>query len=122
MNRIAIRIAPLLAALLLVACSTAPDLKPAPVDMPSAFKESAQPALAADGTSWKVAQPAEAQARGEWWLAFNDPVLTGLINEATKANASLAGAAARVKQARALAGITPAAVKRILVKEFEVKQ
>jgi multidrug efflux system outer membrane protein len=108
MNRFTTRIAPLLAALLLVACSTVPELKAPAIDMPSAFKESAEPVQAADGTSWKVAQPAEAQARGEWWLAFKDPVLTGLIEEATKANASLAVAAARVKQARAIAGITEA--------------
>jgi multidrug efflux system outer membrane protein len=100
MNRIAIRIAPLLAALLLVACSTAPDLKPAPLDMPSAYKENA------DSGVWKMAQPAEAQQRGQWWLAFRDPALTALIDEATRANASLAVAAARVKQARALAGMS----------------
>jgi multidrug efflux system outer membrane protein len=100
MNKLAQRIAPLLAALLLVACGSVPELKQPAIDMPSAFKE------APDGTRWKIAQPAEAQARGEWWLAFNDPVLTGLIKEATKANASLAGAAARVKQARALAGMS----------------
>jgi multidrug efflux system outer membrane protein len=99
MNKFAHRIAPLLAALLLVACSTVPQLKQPSIDMPSAFKE------APDGTRWKVAQPAEAQARGAWWLAFKDPVLNGLIDEATRANASLAVAAARVKQARALAGL-----------------
>ena len=102
MNKLAQRMAPLLAALLLVACSTVPELKQPPIDMPSAFKE------APDGTRWKVAQPAEAQARGEWWLAFKDPVLTGLIDEATRANASLAVAAARVRQARALAGLAEA--------------
>lgn len=100
MNKLAQRIAPLLAALLLVACGTVPELKQPAIDMPSAFKE------APDGTRWKIAQPAEAQARGQWWLAFNDPALTGLINDATKANASLAVAAARVKQARALAGMS----------------
>ncbi|MDO8439133.1 MAG: efflux transporter outer membrane subunit [Telluria sp.] len=102
MNTFAKRMAPLLAALLLVACSTVPELKAPPIDMPSAFKE------APDGTTWKVAQPAEAQARGAWWLAFNDPVLTSLIDEATRANATLAVAAARVKQARALAGLAEA--------------
>ncbi|MES2317470.1 MAG: efflux transporter outer membrane subunit [Pseudomonadota bacterium] len=100
MNKLAQRTAPLLAALLLVACSSVPDLKQPAIDMPSAFKE------APDGTRWKLAQPAEAQSRGQWWLAFKDPVLTGLIEEATRANASLAVAAARVKQARALAGLS----------------
>jgi len=104
MNKLALtrRIAPLLAALLLVACSTVPELKQPAIPMPSAYKE------APDGTTWKLAQPAEAQARGQWWLAFNDPVLTGMIDEATRANASLAVAAARVRQARALAGLADA--------------
>ncbi|HZV67063.1 MAG TPA: efflux transporter outer membrane subunit [Telluria sp.] len=108
MNRIAQRISPLLTALLLVACSTVPELAAPKVEVPTAFKESQEPLQAADGTRWKVAQPAEAQARGEWWLAFKDPELTALIDEASLANATLAVAAARVKQARALAGIAEA--------------
>jgi multidrug efflux system outer membrane protein len=105
MNKLAIRIAPLLTALLLVACSSTPVLNAPAVPVPAAFKESSQPVTAADGTTWKSAQPAEAQARGQWWLAFHDPVLTAMVDEATAANASLAVAAARVKQARALAGL-----------------
>lgn len=108
-------VAPLLAALLLTACA-APEFKQPDVGAPAAFKESQTApgraggvVTAADGTRWKQAQPAEQQARGEWWLAFNDPALNGLIAEATKANANLAVAAARVKQARALAGISEAA-------------
>ncbi|MES2126322.1 MAG: efflux transporter outer membrane subunit [Pseudomonadota bacterium] len=101
MNNLAKRISPLLAALLLVACSAVPTLAPPHVDVPSSFKES-------DGTAWKVAQPAENQPRGEWWLAFKDPELTKLVNEAAQANQNLAIAAARVKQARAIAGIAEA--------------
>ncbi|RJG11718.1 efflux transporter outer membrane subunit [Massilia cavernae] len=108
MNTLTTRIAPLLAALLLAACSTVPELKQPEIEMPAAFKEPSQPLVAADGSSWKPAQPAEAQARGQWWLAFNDSALNALIFDATRANASLAVAAARVKQARAIAGITDA--------------
>ena len=104
MNKLTQRLSPLLAALLLVACSTVPELKQPQVEVPQAFKEVQAP----DGTQWKPAQPAEAQARGQWWLAFDDSTLTSLIDEATSANASLAVAAARVKQARAIAGITDA--------------
>ncbi|HXA48593.1 MAG TPA: efflux transporter outer membrane subunit, partial [Burkholderiaceae bacterium] len=100
-------IAPLVAALLLVACA-APEFKQPQIEMPAAFKESSQPLTAADGTQWKPAHAAEAQARGEWWLAFNDPTLNQLIADATHANANLAVAAARVKQARAIAGIAQA--------------
>ena len=104
MNKLTQRLSPLLVAVLLVACSTVPELKQPQVEVPTAFKEVQAP----DGTQWKPAQPAEAQARGQWWLAFNDSTLTSLIDEATRANASLAVAAGRVKQARAIAGITDA--------------
>ena len=100
MKHITQRIAPLLAALLLAACSTVPGLQPALLDMPSAYKEAATSGV------WQPARPADAQQRGQWWLAFNDPSLTALIDDATQANASLAVAAARVKQARALAGMS----------------
>ena len=104
MNRFAKTAAASLAALILAACSTTPNLTPSVSVTPAAFKEAQQPVLAADGTRWRVAQPAEAQPRGEWWLAFHDPRLTSMIGQTTDANASLA-AAARVKQARALAGL-----------------
>jgi multidrug efflux system outer membrane protein len=94
---------PLLAALVLAACA-APPLQAPQLDIPSGFKEAA----AADGTRWKPAQPAEQQPRGEWWKAFNDSTLNKLIEDATAANANLAAAAARVKQARAIAGIVEA--------------
>jgi len=105
MNKLAIRIAPLLAALLLAACSTTPVLNAPALPVPAAFKEASQPVTAADGTTWKSAQPAEAQPRGQWWLAFHDPALNAMIEQATSANASLAVAAARVRQGRAIAGI-----------------
>ncbi len=98
----------MMAALVLAGCSMAPVLKAPDVAVPVAFKEAGTPLQAADGSSWQVAQPAEAQARGQWWLAFNDPALTTLVEEATGANANLAAAAARVQQARAIAGIAKA--------------
>ncbi|CDG83539.1 efflux transporter outer membrane subunit [Janthinobacterium agaricidamnosum] len=101
------RVAPLLAALLLAACA-APEFKQPKVDIPVAFKESQAIQTASDGTQWKQAASAEAQPRGEWWLAFNDTALNQLIADATRANANLAVAAARVKQARAIAGIAEA--------------
>jgi multidrug efflux system outer membrane protein len=100
-------VVPLVAALLLTACS-APVFKQPATEIPVAFKEVADIKVAADGTHWKQAQPAEQQPRGEWWLAFNDSALNALIAEATSNNASLAQAAARVKQARAIAGIAEA--------------
>jgi multidrug efflux system outer membrane protein len=104
-------VAPLVAALLLTACG-APMLRQPAIDTPAAFKESqgasSEVKTAADGSRWKQGHPAEQQPRGEWWLAFNDPALTALIGEASRNNANLAVAAARVRQARAIAGIASA--------------
>lgn len=110
------RFASVLAALLLSACAAPAFHQPA-VSTPAAFKEaqvaspSASPEVvrsAADGTTWKMAQPAESQPRGEWWKAFNDARLDSLIAQATASNQNLSVAAARVKQARAIAGIAEA--------------
>ncbi|WP_288381651.1 efflux transporter outer membrane subunit, partial [uncultured Massilia sp.] len=109
-SMIAKGVAPLLAALLLTACAT-PEFKQPAVETPTAFRESQVPTTVVegvDGTRWKPAQPAEAQPRGQWWLIFNDPALTALVDEASANNANLAVAAARVKQARAIAGIAQA--------------
>ncbi|MDB5851004.1 MAG: efflux transporter outer rane subunit [Rhodoferax sp.] len=102
--------ASLLAALLLTACA-APEFHPPTLAVPAAYKEAQAPAdvkIAPDGSRWKQARPAEQQPRGAWWLAFQDPVLSDLVDQATRNNANLAQAAARVKQARAIAGITEA--------------
>jgi len=100
----------LLAALLLSACA-APEFKQPALATPSAFKETQTPDAvrsALDGSTWKIAQPAEAQPRGEWWRAFHDEALDALVAEAAANNQSLSVAAARVKQARAIAGIAEA--------------
>lgn len=100
-------VAPLLAALLLSACA-APDFRQPEVTVPVAFKEAGAVQTAPDGSRWQPARPAEQQPRGQWWLVFQDPRLTELMDEATRNNPSLGVAAARVKQARAIAGIAEA--------------
>ncbi|NYE59432.1 multidrug efflux system outer membrane protein [Duganella sp. 1224] len=96
----------ILLAALLAGCA-APDFRQPVIEMPGAFKE-APVQTAQDGSRWVAARPAERQPRGEWWRAFGDPALDALIDEATRNNANLALAAARVKQARAIAGIAEA--------------
>lgn len=105
-------VTPLLAAMLLTACA-APNFKQPNVEVPSSFKETQSTGqnevkIAPDGTQWRLAHPAERQPRGEWWLVFNDTALSDLIETATRNNANLAVAAARVKQARAIAGVAAA--------------
>ncbi|WP_372786068.1 efflux transporter outer membrane subunit [Phenylobacterium sp.] len=49
----------------------------------------------------KGAAPAGAIDLDRWWLAFNDPELTGLIDQALAANPDARSAAARLNEARA---------------------
>ena len=91
---------PFLGVVALVAgCSTSlPKIEPEKLpEAPVQFKE-----------NWAIASPAVAQERGEWWKAFNDPVLDELVARAERANTSIQVAAARLAQARAVARITDA--------------
>lgn len=90
-----------LPSLLLAGCATGPSYQRPATALPAAYKEAA-PASAQLDENWKLAQPADATARGDWWLAFNDETLNGLEQEAFAANQSLKAAAARLGQARAL--------------------
>lgn len=89
---------------LLGGCSLAPPLQAPQLDTPAQFKE----ITPAERGQWKTAQPAEAQPRGEWWRAFQDPALNDLESEAMATNQNLKVAAARVTQARALVGVARA--------------
>jgi multidrug efflux system outer membrane protein len=94
------KLAALIASLVIAGCATAPaiDANRLP-PTPAHFKE---------GGRWTAVAPAEAQPRGEWWKAFADPVLDDLVARADRHNASIQVAAARLAQARALAGIVDA--------------
>ena len=83
-------------AALLAGCSLAPQLEAPQVEIPADYR-------------WKVAQPAEAAPRGEWWTVFDDPVLDRLEAQALAGNHSLQALAARVAQARALVGVARSA-------------
>ena len=92
---------PLIAALLLAGCASTATFTPtAAPAAPAAFKE-------LDGR-WAQAAPAEAQARGRWWVVFADPVLDGLVARADLNNTSIQLASARLAQARALLRSTDA--------------
>jgi multidrug efflux system outer membrane protein len=93
----------LLAALALTACSMSRPPEKLELDAPQQYRES-QPVQGA----WSLARPADDSERGPWWTVFGDPDLNDLIDEARKANPNLAIAFARVKQARATAGVVDA--------------
>lgn len=76
-------------ALLLAACAVGPDYK-TPVQAPVVLQN-------APAGAFSTANP-EAQ----WWKAFNDPVLDGLISQALAGNLDIRVAVARVDEARAL--------------------
>lgn len=89
----------LLASLLLAGCSLAPDYRRPEAAIPASYKEAPQPPA---GAPWKLAQPADAVERGEWWRVFADATLDDLEQQALAANQDLKAAAARLGQARAL--------------------
>jgi NodT family efflux transporter outer membrane factor (OMF) lipoprotein len=75
-------------------CSLSPTYGPPPVATPAAYKETG---------SWSEARAADAQPRGDWWTAFQDPVLADLEARVDTANPTLAAALAAYDQARAFA-------------------
>ncbi|HEY1396876.1 efflux transporter outer membrane subunit [Roseateles sp.] len=94
----------LLAALVLAGCATPPPIDQSRVPVtPTAFKAQVPQATATVGEArWAVAPPADAEPRGDWWLAFGDATLNDLIRRSLVNNNDLQGAAARLAQARAL--------------------
>jgi len=78
----------------LVGCTVGPDYEAPEPFVPDAWKN----AVAAE-----VAQPESPLET--WWLAFNDPTLTGFIDRAVESNRTLLVSVARVQESRALLGI-----------------
>lgn len=87
--------------ILLAGCTLGPDYQRPEVDAPAAFRH--------DRQAWKIAEPAEAMPKGEWWLIFADPRLNALQARTAEANQELRAALARLEQARAAARISEAA-------------
>jgi len=85
--------AALIVFMLLGACTVGPDYVRPTADTPAAFKES---------QGWKMAQPRDQELRGNWWEAFNDPLLNEMMEQVNLSNQSLVQAAAQFRQARAL--------------------
>lgn len=82
-------------ALPLFACSIGPDFTAPQNDLPAAFANAAG-----------VAAEDELLELGKWWQTFEDPLLDELIEEAIQSNLNLQLAQARVREARALVGLS----------------
>ena len=95
------RFAVLLCFGMVAGCAVGPDYSEPNVELPEHF-------LAQTSTAHQVdAAPTDL---GAWWNAFNDPVLSQLINRALEQNLDLAQATARIEQARAGLGAADAAL------------
>ena len=85
-------LATLPAILALASCSLAPPYHTPSTPVPPSFKEA---------PGWQPATPADAVAKGQWWLLFDDAVLNGLEARVAINNQNVAAAAAAYEQARA---------------------
>ncbi|HWU34103.1 MAG TPA: efflux transporter outer membrane subunit [Methylovorus sp.] len=103
MNKHSLNLSLLATALVLAGCSTAKPPEQVSLQLPSQYREAAQ----LDG-AWQAGQPADHIDRGQWWTVFNDTELNNLIEAATESSPTLTIALARVKEARANAGVVDA--------------
>jgi len=55
-------------------------------------------------------EPGAYALEAAWWDRFNDPVLTGLVDQALRANTTIVSARAALRQARALRDVTAASL------------
>ena len=76
-----------------------PRISTCKVIVPVKFKES-DPKL--EDNNWKIAQPADQQARGEWWRIYNDAQLNELEQQAIAGNQNPKAVAANIQASRAL--------------------
>jgi NodT family efflux transporter outer membrane factor (OMF) lipoprotein len=89
-------------AAVLVGCTALPARQPTPA-MPD------MPALWQGAPAYPIATSLVA-----WWQRFQDPVLTGLVADALRANTSVLGAQAALRQARALRDVSAAGLQPTL--------
>ena len=82
---------------LLVGCTVGPDYRRPEVTVPPTWRQADQPGVS-PGVTVVTA----------WWQTFQDPVLDRLVQQAVAANLDLKVATARVREARALRGVTAA--------------
>lgn len=77
---------------LLAACATGPDYRAPEITLPDSFRHEA---------GWQAAQTTAPPLAANWWAAYDDPVLAGLLTQVAHANPTLAQAEARWRQALA---------------------
>lgn len=88
----------LVSALLLSACTIGPDYHRPETPAPASFKELG---------NWKPAHPAD-MSHGDWWQAYDDPVLSALEKQVSVSNQNLKASEAAYRQALAAAQLAQA--------------
>ena len=104
------RLLPVVAAVLLTACSLQPVYKVPALDVPAQFKE-ATPEAARQGI-WQPAQSGSSSTAAvppEWWKVYDDATLNQLQDEAAAGNPSVEQAVARLRSAQAAVSTSRAA-------------
>src|SRR3984885_5245972 len=79
--------------LALTACTIGPEYLREPAPVPVEYKET---------KGWKVANPSDDIARGDWWKIYRDHGLDTLLPQVEISNQTVAAAAAAYEQARAI--------------------
>ena len=90
---------PLITALLLAGCASAPDYEKPSIELPATWQSS---------TIFQAAAPNDAALKGNWWEVFDDAHLNLLVQQSLARNQSLAAAAARLEQARSQVTVSSA--------------
>jgi NodT family efflux transporter outer membrane factor (OMF) lipoprotein len=80
-------------AFLLAACTVGPDYSREPAPVAPKFKEL---------KGWKLANPSDELARGDWWKPYKDRRLDTLLREVEISNQTVAAQAAAYEEARAV--------------------
>ncbi len=89
----------------LAGCLVGPDYRPPETKVPENW--SGQAVVTPAQPSKTTTDPASLV---EWWNAFNDPILSSLVEMAIRSNLDLRQAEARIRQARASRGVAGAAL------------
>ncbi|MBQ9406067.1 MAG: efflux transporter outer membrane subunit [Desulfovibrio sp.] len=95
----AISFATLLCTALLSSCSFAPRYERPEVDLPK---------------QWRAVDMGATPLNTDWWVRFNDPVLTAMVEEALKNNLDLAQSMGKIESAAAQAGVGSAALAPLI--------
>ena len=83
----------LLLGLALTSCAIGPQYSREPAPVPVEYKET---------KGWKVANPNDDIARGDWWLVYRDHGLDALLPQVEISNQTVAASAAAYEEARAV--------------------